>query len=186
MNYLRGSSVYLTGAIDHSDDPRGWRKKITRELLLPMGVRVYDPLVKPSWLSPAARTNPSLYYDAINRAILRSTTGDTKGKISDDIVYEEGIAPIGAYPQNKSFYGAYDLGGNVWEWVADWYSRFYYRSSPPMNPKGPFTEIQNQGKVIRGGSYKDDSFSIRSTNRKNSRTTVKDNDIGFRLAMDPE
>lgn len=54
MGLLQGTSVYLIGAIDHAEDPRRWRREIAEELLLPLGVRVYDPLVKPSWFDVKA------------------------------------------------------------------------------------------------------------------------------------
>lgn len=50
MGLLAGTSVYLIGAIDHANDPRKWRREITNKLLLPLGVKVYDPLIKPSWI----------------------------------------------------------------------------------------------------------------------------------------
>jgi hypothetical protein len=50
MGLLDGTSVYLVGAIDHASDPHKWRRELTNNLLHPLGIKVYDPLVKPSWL----------------------------------------------------------------------------------------------------------------------------------------
>ena len=58
MGLLKGSSVYLIGAVDHADDPRAWRRKLAEEVLVPMGIKVYDPLVKPSWLGDACVSGP--------------------------------------------------------------------------------------------------------------------------------
>jgi len=59
-------------------------------------------------------------------------------------------APVGSYPEGTSEYGALDMAGNVWEWVADWYSETYYMGSPSENPQGP---ASGQSRVLRGGSW---------------------------------
>jgi len=55
---------------------------------------------------------------------------------------------VGSYPANG--YGLYDMAGNVFEWVLDWYSGTYYIDSPDRNPSGP---ISGSDKVARGGSW---------------------------------
>ena len=50
---------------------------------------------------------------------------------------EKTLMPVESYEAGKSPFGAYDMAGNVWEWVADWYDPLYYEKSPPTNPKGP-------------------------------------------------
>ena len=62
----------------------------------------------------------------------------------------EFTAPVGTYPDGASPYGALDMAGNVWEWVADWYDADYYKDAPKNNPPVPTT---GQYRAMRGGSW---------------------------------
>ncbi len=68
----------------------------------------------------------------------------------------------GLFPFGKSFYGALDMGGNVREWVSDWYDANYYQVSPASNPQGPET---GEFKVLKGASYADPFRYTRPANR---------------------
>lgn len=57
---------------------------------------------------------------------------------------------VGRYPGDASPYAALDMGGNVEEWVADWWGENYYSQSPRDNPKGPSS---GELRVFRGGSW---------------------------------
>lgn len=59
---------------------------------------------------------------------------------------------VGIFPFGKSFYGALDMGGNVREWVSDWYDPNYYQNSPTSNPQGPDS---GETKVLKGASFSD-------------------------------
>ena len=48
-----------------------------------------------------------------------------------------GTLPVGSRPSGRSPYGAYDMIGNVAEWVQDSYGAAYYHISPSRNPPGP-------------------------------------------------
>jgi len=65
--------------------------------------------------------------------------------------------PVGNYPDGISPYGAYDMAGNGWEWVNDWYDNSYYSRSPTSNPLGP---TSGDGRVLRGtGNRSSDRFA---------------------------
>jgi serine/threonine-protein kinase len=70
--------------------------------------------------------------------------------------------PVGSHPAGASPYGALDMAGNVWEWVADRYDGTYYQDSPASNPLGPETP---EYRVLRGGSWNYYDLDVRSTRR---------------------
>ena len=74
----------------------------------------------------------------------------------------EALVQVGQLKAGKSPYGVYDLAGNVWEWVNDWYDPDYYATSPSRNPQGPSS---GKFKVIRGGSWDLAPENLRSARR---------------------
>jgi formylglycine-generating enzyme required for sulfatase activity len=72
--------------------------------------------------------------------------------------------------------GLYDMHGNVWEWVQDWYDAA--RPGGTVNPTGP---AQGSARVVRGGSWVDGPQFLRSARRSGNRPGIRISNIGFRL-----
>jgi formylglycine-generating enzyme required for sulfatase activity len=101
-----------------------------------------------------------------------------------NVYYFDGYAetsPVTYFENGRGPNGLYDMAGNVWEWVADWFDPDYYTQSPGSNPAGP---AEGSAKVVRGGSWYDTGNFTASAVRFPSSPDNTDKTIGFRCAAD--
>ena len=70
-------------------------------------------------------------------------------------------SPVRSYESGKSPYNAYDMAGNVWEWVNDYYQSNYY-TMLGGNASNPFGPDSGQYRVLRGGSWFDYDRQLRA------------------------
>ena len=91
--------------------------------------------------------------------------------------HQRGTRPVGTYPPNA--YGLYDMCGNVWEWVGDWYSADYYGFGDMRDPRGPET---GNMRLVRGGSWVNHELSmLRCAYRHKVPPDTYAYSVGFRI-----
>jgi len=95
--------------------------------------------------------------------------------------YDDGYvdtAPVTAYSKGVSGYGIFNLAGNIWEWVADWYNP-YPGNTTSNNAFG------TKYRVLRGGSWFDDGSYLRLMSRYMNVPSDSGFYLGFRCALSP-
>jgi formylglycine-generating enzyme required for sulfatase activity len=95
------------------------------------------------------------------------------GNFWDPALANDGHAPrpVGSFPHGASPYGAFDMAGNVWEWVADRYHA----------PGAAYTQ---ERRVLRGGAWSYAAVFMRTSYRRHERPDYSEHRIGFRCASD--
>ncbi len=92
-----------------------------------------------------------------------------------------GTSAIGSVAEAASPYGVYDLVGNAWEWVKDWYAEDYYAVAPRQDPQGP---LRGSFRVLRGGDWSQGPLELRASTRAWDEMSYWGPTLGFRCAAD--
>jgi formylglycine-generating enzyme required for sulfatase activity len=120
--------------------------------------------------------------------------GDDAAQLGQYAWFGETIAQGSTHPvgqKQPNAWGLYDIHGNVWEMVQDWYGMEYYNETiaperllqPSIDPAGPESGIS---RVERGGSWNASATNCRTANRHFNTPDKKYSNLGFRLAMSLE
>jgi formylglycine-generating enzyme required for sulfatase activity len=91
------------------------------------------------------------------------------------------IAPVGAILDSKGDYGQYDLAGNVWEWVQDWWETTY----PTMSCNDCAHLTGHDSRVNRGGSFMGDLSYLATSYRQSTTLPYRYYVLGARCARLP-
>jgi formylglycine-generating enzyme required for sulfatase activity len=94
---------------------------------------------------------------------------------------QRGTRATGTYEPNP--FGLYDVVGNVWEWVSDWYSADYYGLGDAHDPRGPAAGVM---RIVRGGSWVNtDIAMLQCAYRHKVPADTYAYSIGFRIVCAP-
>jgi formylglycine-generating enzyme required for sulfatase activity len=92
-----------------------------------------------------------------------------------------GTVTVATHPDGVSPYGAWDMAGNAWEWVQDFYDAHYYETSPGSDPVGG---APGGLRVVRGVDGWSSTTLLRATNREMAIPNGVSIAVGFRCVED--
>jgi formylglycine-generating enzyme required for sulfatase activity len=143
------------------DGAKHWIYGITSDSLPGKDRATYRDLspnyVNPLGLTSSPYTSPVAWFDGTNV----SPNGS--------VATQNSVSPIGAY----------DMSGNVYEWVNDWYDSGYYATSPAIDPEGPATGSQRAARGGGGGTLRPDCRTAQRLGESPSQMFYY---LGFRIA----
>jgi len=156
-----------------------------------------QPVVAPSWFDAVAycdwlsRITRRRYRLPTEAEWERAARGGVEGKpyswgdappeslANYSMRWKNGPEVVGQDPPNA--FGLFDIGANVHEWCADWYSADFYATSPERNPQGP---AEGKRRASRGGSWRHYTKVSRCAARSSIPPEFQYADYGFRVARD--
>ena len=169
---------WLAGGFGTTTEPENWAAQLENAQWPVVGVSWFEASAYCAWAGLRLPTEAEWERAARGPNSARYPWGDDPQLDESRANYNLKVGhptPEGQYPKGRSVEGVMDLLGNVWEWCSDWNGG--YGKDPQWNPLGAQS---GEYKVVRGGSWYNDSGGLRASVRPGSVASDRVDGVGFR------